>query len=227
MELESLVKNHAAELKFVERDLPIKVPELRNASAVLHAQGRGRRGKPGKGGGSPSPPSSDNDDDSDFSCIDEDASGNLWALDRIDDRKGCDGTYKPSLDGKGVHVYVLDTGIRGTHEEFGAKRFGTIPGRAIPTLDTSRGILEVCSPKNWSCAADGLGHGTHVAGTVGGKKSGVAKGVLLHAVKVLPDKGFGKTSWIVKAVDWVTRNAVKPAIMWSHVDEPWCVRCSV
>ena len=65
---------------------------------------------------------------------------------RIDSARGLDGRFSPKGDGKGVHVYVLDTGIRTTHEEFG--------GRAIPTLDVTSGCLKLCRPTDTNCAND-------------------------------------------------------------------------
>jgi serine protease len=126
-------------------------------------------------------------------------------LDRIDDRTGQDGTYGAPNDGKGIHVYVLDTGVRTTHEDYG--------GRAIPTLEAYSGTNKVCNAGDTSCANDANGHGTHCAGTVGGTKSGVAKGVTLHAVKVLSDQGSGSTAGIVNAIDWVMQNSPKPSVI--------------
>jgi len=107
--------------------------------------------------------------------------------------------------GKGVHAYILDTGIRTTHEDF--------EDRAIPTLETAWFGFQVkeCNG-DAGCALDRQGHGTHCAGTVGGKQFGVAKGVTLHAVKVLGDNGSGSTFGITNSMDWVGKNAIRPAI---------------
>jgi len=134
-----------------------------------------------------------------------------WGLDRIDARTGLDATYTvPGDGGLGVHVYVLDTGIRTTHTDFlgsdGSRR-------AFPTLEAQGNGLVVCASDDTLCAADGHGHGTHCAGTVGGKTYGVAPGAQLHAVKVLSDQGSGQTSWIVSAVDWVATQGLRPAIV--------------
>jgi subtilisin family serine protease len=92
-------------------------------------------------------------------------------------------------------VYVLDTGIRMTHSDFG--------GRATSGIDTI---------SNDSDATDCHGHGTHVAGTVGGTAYGVAKGVQLVGVRVLDCSGSGSYSAIIAGVEWVTQHAVKPAV---------------
>jgi subtilisin family serine protease len=119
-----------------------------------------------------------------------------WGLDRIDQRDlPLNDTYLYNSAGVGVNVYVIDTGIRTTHSEF--------EGRANPafTAINDGGGAEDCN-----------GHGTHVAGTIGGKTYGVAKGVTLHAVRVLRCGGFGLLSKILAGVDWVTGNHVKPAV---------------
>jgi len=107
--------------------------------------------------------------------------------------------------GKGVHAYILDTGIRTTHQDF--------EDRAIPTLETRWAGFSVkeCNGDR-SCALDKQGHGTHCAGTVGGKQFGVAKAVTLHAVKVLGDNGSGSTFGITNSMDWVGRKATRPAV---------------
>eukprot|EP00929_Paragymnodinium_shiwhaense_P112223 TRINITY_DN80487_c0_g1_i1.p1 TRINITY_DN80487_c0_g1~~TRINITY_DN80487_c0_g1_i1.p1 ORF type:complete len:679 (+),score=48.47 TRINITY_DN80487_c0_g1_i1:82-2118(+) len=127
--------------------------------------------------------------------------GRPWGLERI----GAVGEQALS-DGTGVHVYVLDTGIRTTHQGF--------QGRARPTLDTTLKDLAVpCNAGDSNCARDGNGHGTHCAGTVAGKGVGVAPGATVHAVKVLRDKGGGTSSMVVSGIDWVVRHGERPAVI--------------
>jgi subtilisin family serine protease len=119
-----------------------------------------------------------------------------WGLDRIDQRGlPLDHAYTYPTTAANVHVYVIDTGIRFTHTTFG--------GRASAGFDaiTSGGTATDCN-----------GHGTHVAGTIGGNEYGVAKGVSLVAVRVLDCDGSGTTAQVAAGVDWVTANAVKPAV---------------
>jgi subtilisin family serine protease len=123
-----------------------------------------------------------------------DASPGSWGLDRIDERDlPMDGTYAWNQDGTGVHAYILDTGILTAHTQFG--------GRASFGFDAYGGSGQDCH-----------GHGTHVAGTVGGAEYGVAKAVSLVAVRVLNCQGSGTYSGIIAGIDWVKINGVRPAV---------------
>ena len=118
-----------------------------------------------------------------------------WGLDRIDDRDGRDGTYVYDATGQGVTVFVLDTGIRTGHNDFG--------GRAYAAFDA------VGDGRN---GQDCNGHGTHVAGTVGGSTYGVAKGATLAAVRVLGCNGSGSNSGVIGGVDFVAQSSQRPAV---------------
>ena len=119
-----------------------------------------------------------------------------WNLDRVDQRDlPWNNSYDYAGTGAGVHVYIIDTGIRTTHVDFG--------GRASVAYDN------VGDGQNGN---DCNGHGTHVAGIVGGTTWGVAKQVLLHAVRVLPCSGSGLLSSVMAGVDWVTANHQSPAV---------------
>ncbi|MFJ4968018.1 S8 family peptidase [Streptomyces sp. NPDC088755] len=120
-----------------------------------------------------------------------------WGLDRIDQRSlPLDQRYTyPDKAGEGVTAYVIDTGVRISHSDFG--------GRAANGYDAI---------DNDNVSQDGHGHGTHVAGTVGGTAYGVAKKAKIVGVRVLNNQGSGTTAQVVAGIDWVTANAVKPAV---------------
>ncbi|HTG86759.1 MAG TPA: S8 family peptidase [Pyrinomonadaceae bacterium] len=117
-----------------------------------------------------------------------------WGLDRIDQRnRPLSGTYTYNWTGSGVRAYVIDTGIRTTHNEFG--------GRASNVFDAFGGS-----------GADCNGHGTHVAGTIGGATYGVAKSSMPRGVRVLDCNGSGSNSGVIAGVDWVRLNHIAPAV---------------
>ncbi|MCX5178618.1 S8 family peptidase [Streptomyces virginiae] len=128
-----------------------------------------------------------------------------WGLDRIDQKtdwdkdngKG-DGSFTVNGSGSGVTAYILDTGIDYTHTEFGSR--ATFGYDAMPDAATQQGL-------------DCNGHGTHVAGTVGGKTYGVATKVNLVSVRVLGCDGQGTYAGMIAGMDWVAKNAKQPAVL--------------
>ncbi|WP_031152883.1 S8 family peptidase [Streptomyces xanthophaeus] len=120
-----------------------------------------------------------------------------WGLDRIDQRVlPLNQVYSPvEQAGEGVTAYIIDTGVRITHSDFG--------GRGSDGFD---------AVDNDNTAQDGNGHGTHVAGTVAGSLYGVAKKAKIVGVRVLDDSGSGTVAQVVAGIEWVTANAVKPAV---------------
>ncbi|MGC4768826.1 S8 family peptidase [Micromonospora sp. DT44] len=118
-----------------------------------------------------------------------------WGLDRIDQRNlPLDNSYTYPNTASNVHAYIIDTGIKFSHNDFG--------GRATSGYDAVDG----------GSADDCNGHGTHVAGTVGGSTYGVAKAVQLVGVRVMNCSGSGTSAGVIAGVDWVTQNAIKPAV---------------
>jgi len=121
-----------------------------------------------------------------------------WGLNRIDQRNlPLDNVYAyfDTATASNVNAYVIDTGILASHIEFEAR---VKPGMSV--ISDRRGTTD-CN-----------GHGTHVAGTIGSKTYGVAKKVNLIPVRVLDCRGSGSTSGVISGIDWVAKNASKPAV---------------
>jgi serine protease len=119
-----------------------------------------------------------------------------WGLDRIDQANlPLNNTYNYDYDGSGVNAYVIDTGVRITHNQFG-----------------NRGRSGYTAINDGNGTNDCQGHGTHVAGTIGSTTYGVAKNATIYAVRVLGCDGSGSNSGVIGGVDWVAANHVKPAV---------------
>ncbi|WP_460762818.1 S8 family serine peptidase [Lysobacter fragariae] len=119
-----------------------------------------------------------------------------WGIDRVDQRdRPLSGSYTYDTTASSVHAYIIDTGMRLTHSEFSGR--------------VGNGYDAVTSGGN---ASDCNGHGTHVAGTVGGTTWGIAKGVKLHPVRVLGCNGSGSNSGVIAGMDWVANNHISPAV---------------
>jgi subtilisin family serine protease len=125
-------------------------------------------------------------------------SGATWGLDRIDQRyRRLNRSYRYDRTGAGVTAYIIDSGIRRSHNQFGGR-----VAAGFTRIRDGRGTRD-CN-----------GHGTHVAGTVGAKRYGVAKRVTLRPVRVLNCRGYGRLSGVVAGIDWVTSHhtSSRPAV---------------
>ena len=122
--------------------------------------------------------------------------GATWGIDRVDQRAmPLNGSYTYNTTASNVHAYIVDTGVLGSHTEFTGRM-----GNGYTAITDANGTND-CN-----------GHGTHVAGTVGGTTYGIAKGVIIHPVRVLGCTGSGTNSGVIAGMDWVTANHVKPAV---------------
>jgi len=126
----------------------------------------------------------------------DDVEAATWGLNRI-------GADQRGRAGAGATIFVLDTGVRVSHQEFS--------GRAVPALDMTVGNPLECNG-DMSCAGDRQGHGTHCAGTAAGESFGVAPSAAVQSVKVLSDRGSGSWSWSYYALDWMATNPTRPAV---------------
>lgn len=128
--------------------------------------------------------------------LDAEQTSATWGIDRIDQRAlPLSGSYQYQKDGTGVHAYIIDTGIRASHTDFG--------GRASVAVD-----ILTDGQNGFDCN----GHGTHVAGIIGSATYGVAKNISLHGVRVMPCSGGGQISDIIAGINWVTANRIDPAV---------------
>jgi len=128
--------------------------------------------------------------------LEGDVEAATWGLNRV-------GADQRGRAGAGSTIFVLDTGVRSSHRDFG--------GRAASALDMTSGSPVECNG-DANCAGDRQGHGTHCAGTAGGETFGVAPSASVRSVKVLSDGGSGSWSWSYGALDWLATSPTRPAV---------------
>lgn len=126
------------------------------------------------------------------------ANGDQWGLDRVDQQLGQDGRFNYFFTGSGVHVYIVDSGVYGGHQEF-ANRLGD-------------GVTKIFMSLQGGPYTDMLGHGTGVASVAAGSMYGIAKSAIIHSVRIDDAESGAWSSDIVAGLDWVAQNAIKPAV---------------
>jgi len=127
----------------------------------------------------------------------------VWGIDRIDERTlPLSSTFTYTSDGAGVTVYVLDTGVRKTHRQFGGRADYIANGASGDFVGDGHGSADDCH-----------GHGTHVSGTIAGVGYGVAKGARIRAGRVVDCLGHGTASMAIAGMDWIIANGTKPAVV--------------
>lgn len=131
-----------------------------------------------------------------------------WGLDRVDQRTlPLDTSYSYDFTAHKVQAYIIDTGIRTDHSEFEGRATAGFDAFANDPTDAILG-----AQVGYDGSGDCQGHGTHVAGTVGGRNYGIAKQVSLVAVRVLNCVGYGSDADVIAGMDWVAKNGVLPAV---------------
>lgn len=129
-----------------------------------------------------------------------------WGLDRIDSRpKAFDSQFTYLYSGQGVHAYVVDSGIRATHQDFGGR---VLAHDGVDLVGDGKGT------------DDCHGHGTHVAAILGGTTFGVAKKVTLHPVRVADCNASASGSSIIAGIDWIAKNQKTPAVVNMSMNGP-------